>query len=586
MQKRRLTIFLLFCSAGMIALAGRLMEIQLLNTEAFSKRHINLLEESVKQRSQQLVIDNGRGHFLDRNRVQLTDKKVSVLVLFPFLKEMSWEASRIAAILNIPAAHLKTAVNNAKGPFFYGGERTPYELTALQAKQINALKIPGAFAVEKRVARSNIPAEQLIGIVGENPMEISKRYPGYQLSEKTPIGISGLEQSFDKFLLSDGKTKLIYNIDGLAAPLFGRRVMYSDPANPFYPVNIRTTIDKNIQEKAEKLADSFHIKKGGLVLLDVKDNSIVAMVSRPVMDKTNPYKGNGITNMMVKQQIIGSVFKTVTAAAAIDYNLVSSSRLFDCSKKINGEVDYTYHYGMLNFPDSFSRSCNQTFGLLAQELSRMNPEILADYAAKLSLTGPVGWSGDVNHARHFKQLSDEETGRVFLKGTDVKDALLAAQTGIGQHEVRATPLAVANMMATIARGGKKESVQAVSKIEFKNGTTMFTFQRKDLPGGTISPYTAIKLQQLLRGVVVNAHGTGKGLRHLPYEVAGKSGTAETGKYQHGQQLHNKWFAGYFPYHQPKYALAVVNLDVTGNEGGVNQLFAKIVEMLYVRDQSL
>ncbi len=60
-------------------------------------------------------------------------------------------------------------------------------------------------------------------------------------------------------------------------------------------------------------------------------------------------------------------------------------------------------------------------------------------------------------------------------------------SGIGQHEVRATPLAVANMMATIARGGKKEMVRTASKIEYKNGTTMVDFTEKSLKGDTISP---------------------------------------------------------------------------------------------------
>jgi cell division protein FtsI/penicillin-binding protein 2 len=67
---------------------------------------------------------------------------------------------------------------------------------------------------------------------------------------------------------------------------------------------------------------------------------------------------------------------------------------------------------------------------------------------------------------------------------------------------------------------------------------------------------------------------------LPYEVAGKSGTAETARMKDGKQLHNKWFAGYFPYDNPQYALVVVHLDVYPDEGGVNPLFADIVSMLY------
>lgn len=585
MWRRRAIWWLIFSITGLLLLLARLMQIQLIETETFSKHNVNLLEESVEQRTQELVIDNGRGNFLDRNGVMLTHKKVSVLVLFPFLKKMDWEAEKVSNITGIPVNVLKMAVEGAKKPFAYG-EPEPYELTASQMERVNNLKIPGVFAIEKKFERSAIPAEQLLGLTGENSQELKKRYPNKELSEKTLIGVSGLEESFDEFLLPEGKSKLVYHVDGGGAPLFGINVRYVDPANPFYPVNIRTTLDKTLQQNAEDLVDQYQIKKGGLVLLDIEDNSVLALVSRPTINKKDPYSGAGITNMMLKQQIMGSVFKTVVAAAAIDNNLDDPARMFNCSKKINGKPELKYNYGMLDFTNSFARSCNRTFGELASELQKINPLLLEDYAAKLSLTGSVGWKGDIYHTDDFKQLADEEQGRVFLSDDARKDANLAAMSGIGQHEVRATPLAVANMMATIARGGKKEMVRAVSKIEYKNGTTMVDFQEQSLEGDTISPYTAMKLQKLLRGVVMNPNGTGRWFKDLPYEVAGKSGTAETGKYEGDKQLHNKWFAGYFPYDKPKYALVAVNLDVLDTEGGINLLFADMVKMLYKRDNGL
>jgi penicillin-binding protein 4B len=585
MWRRRAMWWLIISITGLLLLLARLMQIQLIETETFSKHNVNLLEESVNQRTQELVIDNGRGNFLDRNGVMLTHKKVSVLVLFPFLKKTDWEAEKVSNISGIPVNVLKMAVEGAEKPFAYG-EPEPYELTASQMERINNLKIPGVFAIEKKFERSDIPAEQLLGLTGENSQELKNRYPNKELSEKTLIGVSGLEESFDEFLLPEGKSKLVYHVDGGGAPLFGINVRYVDPANPFYPVNIRTTLDKTLQQTAEDLVDQYQIKKGGLVLLDIEDNSVLALVSRPTINKNDPYSGAGITNMMLKQQIMGSVFKTVVAAAAIDNNLDDPARMFNCSKKINGKLELKYNYGMLDFTNSFARSCNRTFGELASELQKTNPLLLEDYAAKLSLTGSVGWKGDIYHTDNFKQLADEDQGRVFLSDEARKDANLAAMSGIGQHEVRATPLAVANMMATIARGGKKEMVRAVSKIEYKNGTTMVDFQEQSLDGDSISPYTAMKLQKLLREVVLNPNGTGRWFKDLPYEVAGKSGTAETGKFEGGQQLHNKWFAGYFPYAKPKYALVAVNLDVLDTEGGINLLFADMVKMLYEKDNGL
>lgn len=72
-------------------------------------------------------------------------------------------------------------------------------------------------------------------------------------------------------------------------------------------------------------------------------------------------------------------------------------------------------------------------------------------------------------------------------------------------------------------------------------------------------------------------GTGAFLQGLPYEVAGKSGTAQT-DIKAGKL--NKWFAGYFPYKNPKYALVAVSLDTTERSSGVHALFADIVKMVH------
>lgn len=564
---------------GISLLIGRLVQIQLVSTEQFSERNINLLEASVLQRSQEVIIDNGRGNFLDRNGVPLNYETKPVLILFPFLKKMNWNAEEVASIIGVTSHELVAAVEDSKEPFSFG-EPEPLLLTDQQMERVNALKIPGVFAVQRKYSIQQNPAEQLIGIVRENPELLKKRYPDKELSQQTLVGLSGLEKSFDEFLLPEGKSKLVFHVDGDGGPLFGVNVKYVEPGNPFYPVNIKTTIDKELQEIAERLADEQGIKKGGLVLLDIESNSVAAMVSRPKLNHRNPFDNGGITNMMVKQQIMGSVFKTVVAAAALDYNLVNDSRTFDCNKKINGEPDTKYQHGILNFNDSFARSCNNTFGTLARELKDIDPNILETYAEKLSLLGSVGWGGNVYHLEEFKQLQDEDPGRLFLSEEAKKDSNFVALTGIGQHEARATPLAVANMMASIARGGKKEMVRVASAVEFKNGTSMLSFDQKGLGGETLAPYTTMNLQRLLREVVLNERGTGRWLQNLPYEVAGKSGTAETGIFEGDQQLHNKWFAGYFPYKSPKYALVVVNLGVLENEGSIYPLYSEMVKAVY------
>ncbi|MDQ0928588.1 cell division protein FtsI/penicillin-binding protein 2 [Bacillus atrophaeus] len=68
----------------------RLAEIQLFFTESFSKLNINLIQESVNQRTEEVLISDGRGSFLDRNGEALTGKKQPAIVLFPFLITQDW----------------------------------------------------------------------------------------------------------------------------------------------------------------------------------------------------------------------------------------------------------------------------------------------------------------------------------------------------------------------------------------------------------------------------------------------------------------------------------------------------------------
>src|SRR5207247_640873 len=97
---------------------------------------------------------------------------------------------------------------------------------------------------------------------------------------------------------------LVFHVDANGGPLFGVDVKYVEPANPLYPVKVVTTIDKDIQEKAERLVDKYGIKKGGIVLLDIENSEIVAMVSRPAFHSADP-NGEGAINMMTTQKTPG-----------------------------------------------------------------------------------------------------------------------------------------------------------------------------------------------------------------------------------------------------------------------------------------
>lgn len=85
-MKRRIIITLLCFTCVMLVLLGRLAQIQLIATESFTDRNINLLEKSVAQRTQSVIVDDGRGHFIDRNGEELGEERYPALIIFPFLQ--------------------------------------------------------------------------------------------------------------------------------------------------------------------------------------------------------------------------------------------------------------------------------------------------------------------------------------------------------------------------------------------------------------------------------------------------------------------------------------------------------------------
>lgn len=575
-MKRRILVITIAIFFMLTGLLGRLMQIQLFHTEHFSKHRVNLIKESVKQRTLELVLDDGRGQFLDSGGDPLSFEKKTVLVLFPFIKTLDWKSGELARILNIPQTELQKQVEYAEEPFVAGLDQ-PYILTEQQTEQIERLGVPGVFAVEKNFPAAKPLAGQLIGIYGENEKMFKDRYPKKDRMN-AKLGLTGLQQQFDEFLLPEHESKLVYHVDGLGHPLFGIQVKYTGGGNPFYPLQVKTTIRRTFQEKIEALLDLHHIQKGGAILLDVQTNEILAAASRPHINPKNPYSDEGSVNWMFKQLIPGSVFKTVVAAAAIEEGLIKEEEVYNCDAGLRGEAAGR-QLGQLNFEDSFAQSCNITFAELAWKLVKEDSAILEEYAEKMGAVGSVAWEDNLFHMEHFRQF-DHDEGTIFADEESKHDRNYVFQTGIGQQEVRLSPVSVANMMATIARGGKKMAVRAASEIQYGNGTVMAKFNQEKLKGGKLAPYTVMQLQHLLRKVVTDPNGTGHIFQNLPYELAGKSGTAETARVKDDEQLHNKWFAGYFPFNNPKYALVVVNLDVPANEGGINMLFADIVSMIY------
>lgn len=553
-----LVIFLLW--GGMVF---RLAWIQIISTHRFSNQEVDLVSQAVKQRQQSIVLDTGRGDILDRHGTPFTGTEIRSLVIFPLARSQpdTEKISKLAEIIGVSEERLRGLIAKIKEPdYLRDNQGRIIQLSPEQADRVSRLEIPGISAVPvKQRYPEEMQAAQIIGFISQNPQEVKTKYKEEwedgRLDLDSLVGASGLERSFQTFLYGEGPVTVSYYVDGRGNPLNGLDVRLHRPQNEFYPLSITTTLDYDLQIEVERVLENIHLEQGSAVVLDIESREVLAMASRPGFhpDRVD-LKQDGWQNHALKRIPPGSVFKIVVAAAALEKGGIAPDDEFYCSGEY-GKYGFSCWkpegHGQLTLAEAFAESCNVTF---AQVAYRLGGENILEYADKLGMIGTVGWERErFFKINNFKQLDGEDAGQVFASVTPSDDEGVLIQTAIGQRDVRITPLQAANMVATIAEGGKKKQVRLVKRIDYKSGTPFYRFEEQKLPGERIEPYTAYQLRKMMEGVV--EEGTGKKLQEALWKVAGKSGTAQVS--QQGVITNHQWFVGYGPAENPRYAVVVV-----------------------------
>jgi len=217
------------------------------------------------------------------------------------------------------------------------------------------------------------------------------------------------------------------------------------------------------------------------------------------------------------------------------------------------------------------RSCNVFFFHHAE---RIGPSKLCRWAEALGFGKPTGIDlpGESGGYLPTPANIQQRQGHPWRRGDTPRLA-------IGQASLTVTPLQIARLMAAIANGGYLVTPHLVKTVTPTGlvGATPQDFSEPALPR-KVEGLSASKLRAIQRGlraVVQEQGGTGfRAVRLDAVEVAGKSGTAETGR---GKQPH-AWFAGYAPADDPRVAFVVVLEH--GGSGGAKALLEKMVELGY------
>lgn len=423
-------------------------------------------------------------------------------------------------------------------------------------------------------------------------------------------GRSGVEQSYNDVLVGHSGSKSLLKTRGLSDEQETRLT----PAIPGNDVTL--TIDFELQKAIEALIDQriptpemlpyvdslprnpdvqtgpAPVSGATIIVMNVHSGELLAAASAPRPNLSLLAEGdadywrilNEDSRSPLYARVIagelppGSVFKLVSGLA-----LIEDPRWDPYAPKFcQGFLDrpdrfrcYIYsHYGvghqMVTLNEALSQSCNVYFFQAGRQLG-VNPIIAAAQRAGFGRATGI----DLPHERTGELPTPSSAENRWYPG----DTLGLT---IGQGSLLVTPLQIVRYVATIANGGFEVTPRVVESSHARGTSGQpqpFTETQNDLtsdPREVLSSEAVRMLQRGMLDVVENPRGTGyKSVRHERVEIAGKTGTAETG----GGRGDHAWFAGYVPAMNPQYAFVVV-LEHAGSGGREAGPFAhEVVDLL-------
>lgn len=357
---------------------------------------------------------------------------------------------------------------------------------------------------------------------------------------------------------------------GTADELFYRRVVDMVTGTEPQGASLEVTIDPAVQDAA---AQALGDRRGAVVAVDPQTGAVLAMVSQPSYDpnrlashrlaqvqqaweELNADPEQPLANRAIGGSLYppGSTFKLVVAAAALENG-------YDPEDELHAPLRYTLPGTTTELPNFDGRSCGEDGTATLAESIRISCN-----TAFAWLAGELGAETLEQQAQDF---GFEQSLEIPLRVTpshypdDIDDAQLAL-TGIGQHDVRVTPLQVAMVSAALANGGTVMQPYLVETVRAADLDVIDQAEPQEL-SQAVSPETADALTDMMVSVV--DEGSGQAAAVPGVSVAGKTGTAEYGA---GGAAH-AWFTGFAPAEDARIAVAVVvesaTDDWTGETGG-------------------
>ncbi|MCI6944385.1 MAG: peptidase [Faecalibacterium sp.] len=471
----------------------------------------------------------------------------------------------------------------------------------------HSLQLPGVEIVETS-ARSYdqsdiIPA--VLGRVGKITAEKWKvtdengqvTYPlkekGYNMNDV--IGISGLESAYeDQLRGKDGVETITRNADGVIVDT--RLTTVPEPGH-----TVQLTIDSNFQRAVDKaLAENIDMinrvyntgtmkaAAGAVVVLDVKDGSVLAAANYPSFDQnlyaTNYSEYSADPSLPLFNRALqglytpGSTFKPAVAVAALDSGLINQYSTVNCTGVYTYYKDYHPrctrhgHSGNIDVVTAIKWSCNIFFYDVGR---RLTSDVYDAYAYKLGLGQRTG-----------VEVS-EAVGRLTTKSDSNYMASLDVQAAIGQGNTVVSPIQLATYAATLANNGTRYRTHFVKAILDTNTGEVLSETKPevmDVIEGTGNTF------ELVRQGMIGVSETMSGLKNYPVTIACKTGTPQRSEtyYVGSTRKHytNTMMVAYGPAEDAEIALGIV-IEYGGGGARAGNLVADIFDAYYaMKDGSL
>ena len=362
-------------------------------------------------------------------------------------------------------------------------------------------------------------AANVAGVMGAPKREQQEALEAEGFPKGTLIGESGLEQAFNDSLQGKPGGQLLAVSEEGGEP---RLIAESEP-QPAEP--LETTIDGELQEiTTAQLGAAF----GGAAVLDARTGEVRALAGLAYSSPQAP----------------GSTFKIITTVAALEDGKVKLDDQFEVvsGASVGGRFisNAAGEYCGGSFVESFAHSCNSVFAPLGAEVGSKR---LVEESELFGFNEPPA----LYNAETTAAIEPPESSLP----KDLGDDLNTGVSAIGQGLVLATPLEMATVSQVIANDGVRRSTPLVADPELQPDFQEVT---------VTTPEIANTVRDLMVQVV--EQGTGENADLGEIQVAGKTGTAETGV----EGGDHAWFTAFAPAGDPELAVAVAVFNA-GAPGG-------------------